>query len=239
MKLSINKKITAIAITCLLSGQTIANELHEQEKKNEMIGLGSGVIVGTLIAGPLGGMVTGIVGLLIAEDVNSDNELELVKKSLRKKEHDLLAAQDKFEQAQQIAMVKIASLDRTLEQNIPELESNIQFKTASYTLEEHYKSQLDLVAQTLTQNPRLTVSLSGFSDQRGDNDYNQSLSELRAKSVKSYLINKNVKEEQVLTNSFGENSLVSAGVNFEDDFFDRRVHVKVSDNQSAMTAANQ
>jgi peptidoglycan-associated lipoprotein len=33
--------------------------------------------------------------------------------------------------------------------------------------------------------------------------------------------------------------LVSAGVHFEDDFFDRRVMLKVSDDQTDMTAANQ
>jgi peptidoglycan-associated lipoprotein len=33
--------------------------------------------------------------------------------------------------------------------------------------------------------------------------------------------------------------LVSAGVHFEDDFFDRRVMLKVSDDQTDMTASNQ
>lgn len=243
MKLSIKKpinKITAtLALTCILSTSAFANEMQKQKKNNELIGFGSGAVVGTLIAGPLGGMVTGIIGLLIAEDVNSDKELNLVKNSLQQKEQDLLVMQGQFERAKQVAMVQIASLDRALEQNTPELESNIQFKTASYSLEDHYKSQLDLIAQTLKQNPKLSVSLSGFADKRGDDDFNQSLSEHRTNIVRNYLLSKNVNKEQVLTNSFGESALVSAGVNFEDDFFDRRVHLKVSDNQSAMTASNQ
>jgi peptidoglycan-associated lipoprotein len=52
-------------------------------------------------------------------------------------------------------------------------------------------------------------------------------------------MSKNVKEAQVITYSFGESSLVSAGIHFEDDFFDRRVMLKVSDDQVEMTAANQ
>jgi sortase system peptidoglycan-associated protein len=236
---SMNKITATLALTCLLSTNSFATELKEQQNKNELIGFSSGAVVGTLIAGPLGGMVTGIIGLLIAEDVNSDKELKLVKHSLQQKEQDLLTMQTQFDQAKQVAMVQIASLDRALEQNTPELESNIQFKTASYVLEDHYKSQLDLVAQTLHQNPNLTVSLSGFADKRGDNDLNQALSEQRAVSVKQYLINQGVNSNQVLTNSFGESTLISAGVNFEDDFFDRRVHLKVSDDKSAMTASNQ
>lgn len=239
MKLSINKITVTLALTCLLSANSFATELKEQQKKNELVGFGSGAVVGTLIAGPLGGIVTGIIGLLIAEDVNSDKELKLVKNSLQQKEQDLVAMQGQFERAKQVAMVQISSLDRALEQNTPELESNIQFKTASSTLEDHYKSQLNLIAQTLKQNPKLSVSLSGFADKRGDDDFNQSLSEHRTNIVRNYLLNQNVNEEQVLTNSFGESALISAGVNFEDDFFDRRVHLKVSDNQSAMTASNQ
>jgi outer membrane protein OmpA-like peptidoglycan-associated protein len=81
--------------------------------------------------------------------------------------------------------------------------------------------------------------LSGFADRRGDSTFNQVLSEQRALTVKNYLVNKGVKREQVITHSFGESSLVSAGENFEDDFFDRRVMLRVSDDLTEMTAANQ
>jgi peptidoglycan-associated lipoprotein len=152
--------------------------------------------------------------------------------------------QHNFEQAKERVMVQMASMDNALElaafkQNAQEMESNIQFKTASYILEEHYKSQLDLIAKTLQKNPKVSITLSGFADKRGDSTFNQALSMQRALTVKNYLVNKNVKEEQIITNSFGESSLVSAGTNFEDDFFDRRVMLKVSDDQAEMTAANQ
>ena len=106
-------------------------------------------------------------------------------------------------------------------------------------MEKHYESQLDLIAQTLQQNPKLSITLSGFADKRGDTTFNQALSEQRALTVKNYLINKGIKEKQVITNSFGESELVSSGEYFEDDFFDRRVMLKVSDGQTEMTAANQ
>ncbi|WP_158966065.1 sortase-associated OmpA-like protein PdsO [Paraglaciecola sp. L3A3] len=236
MKLSINKITATLALTCLLSGNTFATELKAQKKKNELIGFSSGAVVGTLIAGPLGGIVASAFGLLIAEDVNSDAELKLVKNSLQEKDQALVAMRNEYEQAQQVSMVQIASLDQALERSLPEIESSIQFKTASHLLEKHYHPQLDLVAQTLINNPKLSVNLSGFADQRGDQELNQALSEQRSISVKNYLINKGVNSEQVLTYSYGESSLVSSGENFEDDFFDRRVHLKVSDNQSAITA---
>jgi sortase system peptidoglycan-associated protein len=242
---TINTKIsTAIALTCLLSGSAMAEQRNKEEKTNEVIGLSSGVIIGAAIAGPIGGIIAGIFGVMIAEDVNSDKRLETAHHSLKQKDQQLFVMQQNFEQAKERALVQITSMDSALEQaafkqSVQEIESNIQFKTASYVLEEHYKSQLDLIVQTLQKNPKLNITLSGFADKRGDSTFNQALSEQRALAVKSYLINSDVRKEQILTNSFGESSLVSTGMNFEDDFFDRRVMLKISDDQTAMTAANQ
>jgi peptidoglycan-associated lipoprotein len=244
MKLTNTKITTAIALTCLLSGSAIAEQQKKEEKTNEIIGLSSGVVIGAAIAGPIGAVITGIFGVMLAEDINSDKRLETVNHSLQQKDQQLFVMQQNFEQAQERLAVQIASMDNALEQAsykqiVPEIESNIQFKTASYVLEEHYRSQLDSIAQTLKKNPTLSITLSGFADKRGDSTFNQALSEQRALTVKNYLVDNNVRKEQVITQSFGESSLVSAGVHFEDDFFDRRVMLKVSDDQTDMTAANQ
>jgi peptidoglycan-associated lipoprotein len=242
---STNTKITTIiALTCLLSRSAMAEQRNKEDKTNEVIGLSSGVIIGTAIAGPIGGIIAGIFGVMIADDVNSDKKLEIANRSLEQKDLQLFVMQQNFEQAKEGAAVQIAAMDSALEQatfrqSVQEIESNIQFKTASYELEEHYKSQLNLIAQTLQKNPKLSITLSGFADKRGDSTFNQALSEQRALTVKNYLVDNNVKAEQVMTVSFGETALVSAGVHFEDDFFDRRVMLKVSDEQTQMTAANQ
>ena len=130
---------------------------------------------------------------MIADDVNSDKKLETANNALKQKDQQLLVMQQNFEQAKERAMLQIASMDNALEQSVPEIESNIQFKTASYNLEEHYKSQLDLIIQTLQKNPKLSITLSGFADKRGDSTFNQALSEQRALTVKTYLLNKGVK----------------------------------------------
>ncbi len=209
MKPTNTKITTAIAFTCLLSGSAIAEQPNEQAKTNEVIGLSSGVIIGTAIAGPLGGIIAGIFGVMIADDVNSDKKLEAANTALEQKDQQLYVIQLNFEQAKESAMAQIASMDSALEQaslnhSVPEIESNIQFKTASYVLETHYKSQLDLIAKTLQKNPVLSITLSRFADKRGDSTFNQALSEQRALTVKNYLINNNDREEQVITNSLGE-----------------------------------
>jgi peptidoglycan-associated lipoprotein len=244
IKLTKTKMSIAIAFTCLLSGSVMAEQRSKEEKTNEVIGLSSGVVIGTAIAGPIGGIIAGIFGAMIAENVNADKRLQTANNSLQQKDQQLFVMQQNFEQAKERAILQITAIDSALEQaafnqSAPEIESNIQFKTASYVLEEHYKSQLDLIAQTLKKNPQLSITLSGFADKRGDSTFNQALSEQRALTVRNYLVNKNVKQQQVITNSFGETSLVSAGKHFEDDFFDRRVMLKVSEIKTEMTAANQ
>jgi peptidoglycan-associated lipoprotein len=232
MKLTITKITASIAFACLLSSSAIAEQRSQQQKTNEVIGLSTGAIIGTAIAGPIGGIIASILGVMIAEDVNADKKLQIANNLLQQKDQQLLVMQQNFKQVKERATLHIASMDSALEkavfeQGTPEIESNIQFKTASYFLEEHYKSQLDLIAQTLQKNTKLSIT------------FNQALSEQRALTVKNYLMSKNVKEAQVITYSFGESSLVSAGIHFEDDFFDRRVMLKVSDDQVEMTAANQ
>ncbi|GAC16630.1 sortase-associated OmpA-like protein PdsO [Aliiglaciecola lipolytica] len=247
MKKRILFPLTAIAIS--LSANVLAGPSSEsrsiEAQTNEAIGFGSGAVAGGLVAGPIGAIVGGIFGVLIAEDVNNDNALEASEQELAKtqsqlsrQESQLLALQKQYEQVQQQSKVQLVALDKEIERVMQEMESNIQFRTASYVLESHFKPQLNLLAQGLNNNPKLVVSLSGFADSRGDDSYNQALSEQRVLSVKDYLLSRGVKEEQVLTLSFGETQPVSAQSSSEDFFFDRRVLVRVAEGQQSMTASN-
>ena len=116
MKLTKTKITTAIAFTCLLSGSAIAEQRSKQEKTNEVVGLSSGLIIGTAIAGPLGGIIAGVFGVMIADDVNTDKRLETAQHSLEKKDQELFVMQQNFQQAKERSMAQIASMDNALEQ---------------------------------------------------------------------------------------------------------------------------
>ena len=239
MKTIVTRTATAITFSLLVCGQTLAAEPKQKtQSNNAIVGLGSGVLVGTAIAGPIGGMLGGLFGILIADDVNDEIKLKDSKALVQKKQQQLVAWQQRYQEADARANILMATMDKKLEQKLPELESSIQFKTASAQLEPHYKTELDLLAATLRANPQLQIKLSGYADQRGDSDYNQNLSELRAHAVQQYLLDQGVQATQMLTQSFGESSLVSTGNQLEDNFFDRRVSIKVSEYSEAMTAAN-
>jgi peptidoglycan-associated lipoprotein len=238
MKTTLTLTTCALAITLLLSGQAVAGSTSKTEKTNELVGLSSGVVIGSLIAGPIGGAVAGLFGIMIADDVNGDKRLSQSKLQLQQKEHDLIVMQQRYSEAEARAAILMASLDKSLEQNLPALHSNIQFKTASAALETHYQTELDLVAASLRSNPKLQLRVSGYADQRGDSDYNQNLSEQRAQTIKAYLLAQGVAAEQINTQGYGEKVLVSAAPQAEQYFFDRRVTLDLSENNQEMTAAN-
>lgn len=232
------KQLLALTLGLALCGQTYASELSEQEKNNELIGFGSGIVIGAAIAGPVGAVVAGIFGVMIADDVNDENKLEGAQVTLAKQRNQLTALSQQYAQLKQQRDNQLVAMDKEIAKVLQETQANIQFRTASYEIESHFKPQLDLLAETLKKNPELVVNLSGFADRRGDDSYNQALSEQRVLSVKSYLASKGVLSKQVLTASYGESNPVAEKQTFEDDFFDRRVLVKVSESEESMTASN-
>jgi len=252
-----NKITLAIAFTGLMSASAFsvagsrsdeqlatpsALEIKSKEDQNNAVGFGTGVVFGAVVAGPVGAVVAGLFGILIADDVNDKNRLTQTKNALDNTNQELVALQRDYQQSIVSANQQIAAMDSAMSQAIqqvtPSLEANIQFKTASFIVEDHYKSQLDGLASELRKNPKLKIELSGFADQRGESTYNQVLSEQRAKAVKDYLVSQFVNDKQIITQSFGESELVSESDSFEDNFFDRRVLLKVSNKPADMTAAN-
>ncbi len=229
---------SATLIALSVAAPAKAGESVTEEQKQEMIGFGAGATAGAIIAGPVGAAIGGLFGLLIADDVNDKDKLDTAKQQLDRQKSQLVALQAQYDAAVQEQQIQLVAIDQQIERVMQEVESNIQFKTASYQLEEHFKPQLDLIAKGLKANPEWVVSLSGFADSRGDSNYNQALSEQRVLSVKDYLLDQGVDESQMITRSFGEAQPVSAQANGEDYFFDRRVMMRVEKSASVMTAAN-
>ena len=65
---------------------------------------------------------------------------------------------------------------------------NIFFDLNKYSLKPESKTELDRLIQLLDDNPELRIEISGHTDSRGSDIYNQSLSEDRSKAVVDYLV---------------------------------------------------
>lgn len=82
---------------------------------------------------------------------------------------------------------------------------NIYFDTASNDIKNaYYYTMLDEVAAIMLKNKDITFSVSGYTDDRGEADYNLALSQRRAEEARSYLVARGVESDRVSAKGFGE-----------------------------------
>lgn len=227
----------------------------KKENTNRLVGVGSFALAGGSVGGPLGAAIGGVIGLFVGEEANNDYrektlnaKLDDTKQTLSQTEADYLALQQEYQdtliafkqlQADQKRVQLVSMAKEVAPVDLADLmasKAHIQFKTASYQLEQHYVEQLDIVADQLKSDPKLVVQLFGYADRRGEENYNQTLSEKRAEQVERYLISKGVNKTQIETAGYGEAQPVTVKQTWENDFFDRRVVVRLTTEDAVMTA---
>lgn len=84
------------------------------------------------------------------------------------------------------------------------MENGIGFKSGDYNLDASIFNTLNGVARILVEYPDTSLLIDGHTDSTGSNAFNQTLSEQRAASVRSYLINQKVSANRITTRGLGE-----------------------------------
>lgn len=77
------------------------------------------------------------------------------------------------------------------------------FDFGKYTLSNKAKKLLDKDVQVLKENPLTDVRMAGYTSAKGSEEYNQELSEKRAKAVRDYLIKKGIAPERITIIGYG------------------------------------
>jgi outer membrane protein OmpA-like peptidoglycan-associated protein len=83
--------------------------------------------------------------------------------------------------------------------------NNIFFEFNSASLTEDSKTELLKIASFIRENPGIQISIEGHTDDQGTEQYNQVLSEERAKAVYDFLINTDISPETLTYVGYGEN----------------------------------
>lgn len=101
--------------------------------------------------------------------------------------------------------------------------------TAKWGLLPESNEQLQEVIDLLNEYPSMEIAIHGHTDSRGDNSYNQRLSENRAKSVYNYLVQKgSVAPNRLSYKGFGESKPVADNNTAEGRQINRRVEFTVT-----------
>jgi outer membrane protein OmpA-like peptidoglycan-associated protein len=113
-------------------------------------------------------------------------------------------------------------LDKAISGSVSVLK-NLFFDIDKYELKEKSLTELEKIVLFLTENPTITIEISGHTDNTGNATYNQQLSERRALSVYNYLINRGIEPKRLVAKGFGMTRPVADNATEEGKQLNRRI----------------
>jgi len=99
---------------------------------------------------------------------------------------------------------------------------NVFFDFNAFQLLATSYTELDKLADMLTQNPKLKIELSGHTDDIGEDKFNLTLSQNRANAVKEYLVKKGISSERIQAKGYGKTKPLVPNTNEENRKQNRR-----------------
>ena len=173
-----------------------------------VIGAGTGALLGVLIGGndkrsaAIGAAVGGLAGAGVGRYM--DNQ----EKRLREQ-----TAGTGIEIIRQGDQIQLA------------LPADISFPSGKSDIQPQFYAPLNDVANTLIEFPQTAVDIIGHADSQGPEASNQTLSENRARSVQSYLLNQGVRPVRLASIGFGETQPIATNETAAGRARNRRVEI--------------
>jgi outer membrane protein OmpA-like peptidoglycan-associated protein len=104
----------------------------------------------------------------------------------------------------------------------------VLFDSGQYTLKPVARERLARISGIVLAYPDLRLEIEGHTDSVGSEEFNQSLSEKRAASVRDYLVDAGVPITNVIARGFGKTRPVADNTSSEGRKLNRRVEMIVS-----------
>ncbi|ANS85338.1 OmpA family protein [Vibrio scophthalmi] len=112
-------------------------------------------------------------------------------------------------------------------QLILRLENGIGFASSSYQLDPSIHRTLGGVATILVEYPDTSLVINGYTDSTGNDQMNQTLSERRAESVRSYLVQQGVAPGRAIARGYGERFPLCSNETTSGRACNRRVEIQI------------
>jgi len=104
---------------------------------------------------------------------------------------------------------------------------NILFDFNKYSLKKEFENKLSSIAEVLRKYPQIDMVVSGHTDNIGNDNYNQVLSENRAKTVADYLIKNGINPTRISYIGYGSKKPIASNETEEGRSQNRRVEIKL------------
>ncbi|MBS1512510.1 MAG: OmpA family protein [Bacteroidetes bacterium] len=108
--------------------------------------------------------------------------------------------------------------------------NNVFFDFDKYNLRPESYVELDRVVKFLNDYPNVEIEMSAHTDSRGSDQYNFTLSDNRAKSVREYILSKGIAPSRIISQGYGETRPVATNDTDEGRQLNRRVEFKILKN---------
>ena len=105
--------------------------------------------------------------------------------------------------------------------------ASIFYEFDKYIIQSDFDQALDIGSEKLRRNPNARIVIEGHTDSIGSKNYNQRLSELRAKAVYDYFIKKGVDASRMTMIGYGETKPAGSNLTKEGRAINRRVEIVV------------
>ena len=120
--------------------------------------------------------------------------------------------------------------------NVPVLIDNIFYEFDRADLTPESTESLDELVVMMNENPNITIELSAHCDYRGNDEYNQRLSQRRAESVVRYLIQNGVAEDRLTAVGYGESRPKVITKKLAENLLADTIQVEVQENDTLTEA---
>ena len=116
-------------------------------------------------------------------------------------------------------------------------ENSVRFDTNKSTLTSTAKANLDKLVKVFTEYPDTDIKIYGYTDSAGADDYNMTLSQARAETVKTYLSAKGLSATRFMTVGLGEMQPVATNDTPAGKSENRRVEFAITANDKMVNDA--
>lgn len=185
-----------------------------------------------------------IIGAIIGNNVGSGNNSELgaVIGGVLGGTAGVLIGKRMDEQAKKIETeipgAEVERVDNGIVVTFDE-KSGVYFDTNKSNINTKSKATLDKLAKVFMEFPDTKILVVGHTDSTGSAEYNLNLSEKRAKSVTSYLINDGIASSRLETLWYGETQPKFDNTTAEGRAKNRRVNVAIVPNEKMKNEAQK
>jgi outer membrane protein OmpA-like peptidoglycan-associated protein len=104
---------------------------------------------------------------------------------------------------------------------------NVEFEVGQAVLKPNVSTSLDSAYQTLIDNPKMVVEISGHTDSKGKAKINQQLSQKRAEAVRNFLIARGIAPDRIVARGYGSTQPLAPNTSEEGRAKNRRIEFKI------------